>query len=612
MNELNKNNPAYRKIVLDILHSEPMTNADFDWDMLTPDMPILQLIPQEAIDFIKNLITSPRYAGNPKYREKTIDQVMGQFGFTHYAGGTNRLVYTHPATPRMIFKVALDGIGIKDNPAEFYNQKFLKPFCTKVFECSPCGTIASFQKVHPIMSKLEFDSVYNDYYRLIWYNIIGKFVMDDIGDNFFKNFGIWDNHFVVILDFPYMYELDGSKLYCNAILDNGSRCHGEIDYSPGFIELVCTKCGRKYRAGDLAKSPENRGVLIRREGGARMKINLKRGNEVIKSFDTTKSVEYLSKENVSKKNNKFSKSNGIKVKITKIKSTTNENIKDKNVEIENNTDNTNVDNNETKKDTMVERVIKLSIGNKSESSQINRNIDDGNEIKINVTRNNKKTITVPKSTIEKLSRPVETSVPKEVENINTDTMDSIKEEEKEDISKEISTPDTMVEQNTKAEIIEPNDSNIKNIDSSDENNEEEDDEEENTTMIVFFVKDLPLDNTKNFLENFTEDINGVFFAKYKGTDDFESETKYLNYPIVLDSDKYDLYFLMENGKFYRVYEYKEDGTPVLDTKDYVEENLEKENDDTNKDITDEDIINILKASGKYTIEEVMNKEESES
>ena len=49
------------------------------------------------------------------------------------------------------------------------------------------------------------------------------------------------------------------------------------------------------------------------------------------------------------------------------------------------------------------------------SKQINRNIDDGNEIKINVTKNNKKTITVPKSTIEKLSRPIETPVPKEVD-----------------------------------------------------------------------------------------------------------------------------------------------------------------------------------------------------
>lgn len=279
-----------------LLYHGTITPMEYDWEILTPSISILQLISKEDIDYIKSIITSPRYAGNSRIRIGKIDEVMSTRGFTKYAGGTNRLVYTHLEAPGMVFKVAVDSVGIADNPAEYYNQKFLKPYCTKVFECSPCGTIASFQKVDRITTFEEFFTMIDDYYRLIKYNIIGKYVMEDIGIDYFMNFGVWVGHGLVILDFPYLYELDGAKLYCNTTLDNGSKCHGEIDYSPGFNRLICTKCGRLYRAGDLAKSPENGGILLRRKGAVKMKFDLKRGDKVIKSFDTNKEVEFLSKE----------------------------------------------------------------------------------------------------------------------------------------------------------------------------------------------------------------------------------------------------------------------------------------------------------------------------
>ncbi len=284
-----------------LLYHGTITPMEYDWEMLTPSISILQLISKEDINYIKDIITSPRYAGNSRIRIKKIDEVMTIRGFTKYAGGTNRIVYTHLAAPGMVFKVAVDAVGISDNPAEYYNQRFLKPYCTKVFECSPCGTIASFQRVDRITTFEEFFSMIDDYYRLIKYNIIGKYVMEDIGIDYFMNFGVWEGHGLVILDFPYLYELDGAKLYCNITLDNGSKCHGEIDYSPGFNRLICTKCGRLYRAGDLAKSPENGGILLRRKGAVKMKFNLKKGDKIIETFDTNKEVEFISKE---KKTNK--------------------------------------------------------------------------------------------------------------------------------------------------------------------------------------------------------------------------------------------------------------------------------------------------------------------
>ena len=279
------------------------TIEDFNWDAMTT-VPILYLMTPQDIDYIKNLILSPRYSGNNKYKMEKIDEVMHYRGFSRFAGGTNRLVYVHPAAPNAVFKVAIDSVGINDNPAEFRNQNFLKPYCCKVFECTPCGTIASFEKVDRITTFEEFYTIADDYYYIIVNVILGKYVMDDIGIDYFMNVGIRVGCYPVLLDFPYLFELDGRKLECCNVLDDGRVCGGEIDYDGGFNKLVCKKCGRVYRARDLAKPPKEGGILLRQKGGRRMKLEITRGSKVVKTYDTTIERDYLSRNDRDVTNNR--------------------------------------------------------------------------------------------------------------------------------------------------------------------------------------------------------------------------------------------------------------------------------------------------------------------
>lgn len=280
--------------ILNMMYRGTTTIADFNWDAMTT-VPILYLMTPDDIDYIKNLILSPRYSGNNKYKMEKIDEIMHYRGFSRFAGGTNRLVYTHPMAPNAVFKVAIDSIGINDNPAEFRNQHFLKPYCCKVFECSPCGTIASFEKVDRITTFEEFYTIADDYYYIIVNVILGKYVMDDIGIDYFMNVGIRVGCYPVLLDFPYLFELDGRKLECSNVLDDGRICSGEIDYDAGFNKLVCKKCGRVYRARDLAKPPKEGGILLRQKGGRRMLLEITRGDKVIKTYDSTIERDYLSR-----------------------------------------------------------------------------------------------------------------------------------------------------------------------------------------------------------------------------------------------------------------------------------------------------------------------------
>ena len=309
--------------ILNMMYRGTTTIADFNWDAMTT-VPILYLMTPDDIDYIKNLILSPRYSGNNKYKMEKIDEIMHYRGFSRFAGGTNRLVYTHPMAPNAVFKVAIDSVGIHDNPAEFKNQHFLKPYCCKVFECSPCGTIASFEKVDRITTFEEFYTIADDYYYIIVNVILGKYVMDDIGIDYFMNIGIRVGCYPVLLDFPYLFELDGGKLECCNVLDDGRVCSGEIDYDAGFNKLVCKKCGRVYRARDLAKPPKEGGILLRQKGGRRMLLEITRGGKVIKTYDTTIERDYLSRNDRDVTNNRVPEVvlKRVKVETKKVKTPT--------------------------------------------------------------------------------------------------------------------------------------------------------------------------------------------------------------------------------------------------------------------------------------------------
>ena len=280
------------KELMNVMYGGTTTLEQFNWDRMHT-VPILSLMSMQDIDYIRKLILSPRYSGNNKYKMDKIDEVMHFRGFTRFAGGTNRLVYIHPAAPNAVFKVAIDSVGITDNPAEYHNQDLLKPYCCKVFECSPCGTIASFERVYRITTFDEFYQIADDYFYILSRKIIGKYVMEDIGIDFFMNVGIRVGCHPVILDFPYLYELDGRKLKCGNELDDGTICGGEIDYDDGFNKLICKKCGRIYRAKDLAKPPETSRIFVVNENEEEYKdmtTRLYRGNRIVRLMEDNKII----------------------------------------------------------------------------------------------------------------------------------------------------------------------------------------------------------------------------------------------------------------------------------------------------------------------------------
>lgn len=267
---------------LNYLYKERKSALDFDFDMLIAP-PLLSLLTYQDIYELNNIAKSVKLSSKIDEKYRMIDNIMNHRGFIKLHAGTNRVVYRFIEDQRFVIKVAVDRVGLGDNPAEFRNQFLLKPFVTKVFEVSPCGTVALVERVDPILSREEFASVADDIFTLITQVFVGRYVIDDFGTYYFMNWAIRNSFGPVLLDFPYVYELDGNKLYCNAPIDpfhRNIKCGGEIDYDAGFNNLVCTKCGKLYNARDLAKKKGNDDLII--VGGKKtMRVVVRVGKEVI-------------------------------------------------------------------------------------------------------------------------------------------------------------------------------------------------------------------------------------------------------------------------------------------------------------------------------------------
>ena len=298
-----------RADVLKVLYAKTMSPLEFNFESLMLPSMHNYLTPWD-VQGLNDVATSVRYNANRKKKNEEIDRIMTYRGFRRFHSGTNRVVYRHLEDPRFVAKIALDRTGLTDNPNEFKNQQFLKPFITKVFEVSPCGTIAFVEKVEPVTSKEEFLSIADNVFDLLVYGLLGLYALDDVGTDFFMNWGVRVGFGPVLLDFPYVFELDGNRLHCNlpeidpiSGLRTGRVCDGEIDYDAGFNYLYCQKCGKKYYARDLAKAEQSNFIILK--GGCKrmsFKIAIRKDGKIYSNQEETSTIVEKPKSNNNRSN----------------------------------------------------------------------------------------------------------------------------------------------------------------------------------------------------------------------------------------------------------------------------------------------------------------------
>ena len=284
-----------RNYILDRITSKKTSIEDFNYDALQAP-PISMFLSYDDIARLRYIATSMKLSSKPKERYRLIHEVMIHRGMMKVGAGTNRVIYAHPDYPDIVFKIAADDVGMGDNPAEYRNQFIIKPFCAKTFEVTPCGTVAIAERVIPITSREEYLSVVSNVYDLINEWLIGEYILADFGSKYFMNVGVRRGFGVVLLDYTYIYKLDGSKLFCSKPepLSPSGKCDGVIDYDAGYNELICTKCGAKYKAKELEKKIKDKELIVEREGEINMEFVRRGGTQNLNNkVQTNKPSEVL-------------------------------------------------------------------------------------------------------------------------------------------------------------------------------------------------------------------------------------------------------------------------------------------------------------------------------
>lgn len=215
--------------------------------------PLFSYFTVQDIAELNKIARSPYYHGKMTEKYDKIKEIMWRRGFVLIGGGTNRRAFECVYDPRVVAKVATDSVGFTSNLKEYVNQNVLKPFCNKIFEVTPCGTLALIEKVVPIKDAFEYTKYCREIYDILFMKFRNnEIAMDDIGCNALKNWGYRQGFGPVLLDYPTMYVADLKKRSCKALI-NGKLCNGTLDYDDGFNNIVCTECGTTYKSVTLSK-----------------------------------------------------------------------------------------------------------------------------------------------------------------------------------------------------------------------------------------------------------------------------------------------------------------------------------------------------------------------
>ena len=241
-----------------INNATPKVTSINDWWLSSSKPPIESYLPMDVIQQLERISSSARLMNRPTERYKLQQDILRPYGFIHLASGTNRRTFYCVNDPTIVLKLASDRVGRSDNLAEVKNQELLKPLCPKIYHVLPTGLLSLQERVET-MSWEQFVQCSDAVFNIIMILMYNGYALEDVGTNFFKNWGLryfTDIPMPVILDFPYVYQVDWSKLRCTHIdPETGIKCDGYIDYDydRGMNELVCVKCGARYSARQLAK-----------------------------------------------------------------------------------------------------------------------------------------------------------------------------------------------------------------------------------------------------------------------------------------------------------------------------------------------------------------------
>ena len=242
--------------LLDLFDKQPVVNNDiFEYLRSFVKPPLRYYIPEPVLITLYNISCDSKLANNPKKRFEVQNNLLEPYGFRPLASGTSRRTFYCVYDPQIIIKLGSDMIGRSDNLSEFILQRVLSPFCPKIFDVDQTGSIMLSERVET-MTETDYKKWIKEIFAFVESYFQLGYIFEDIGLYSFKNWGLRLGFGPVLLDFPYLYQIDWNKMICNRIDPiTHKKCGGQIGYNYESVmsEIICHKCNVRYSAQYLAK-----------------------------------------------------------------------------------------------------------------------------------------------------------------------------------------------------------------------------------------------------------------------------------------------------------------------------------------------------------------------
>lgn len=166
--------------------------------------------------------------------------------FSPLGPGTNRYAILIDG---VVFKIALDKWGQRDNLNEFVMAKELQPYVIKVYEVNSNGLIMTCEYV-TVIDKDEY-AAQRESILSILDELSQSYLLGDVGyiSKNYLNWGYNDAGELVILDFAYIYKIIAHEMKC----DSPNCSHPYLEYNSMYSALICPDCRRKYSFMDIRR-----------------------------------------------------------------------------------------------------------------------------------------------------------------------------------------------------------------------------------------------------------------------------------------------------------------------------------------------------------------------
>lgn len=223
------------------------------FDSLQPSCRMMDLISPREIRNLLAICKDSSLQCHIMQKFELMKRILEPLGFVRYINGTNRVCFKHNNHPDILLKVAIDEVGLKDSLSEYHVQNIFKPYVCKIYEVDPTGVVALVETVQPIKRHEQLAMVADEMYDVLnRFFGASKYLMEDIGEKYFLNWGIREGFGLVLLDYPYLYSLDKHRSFCRRKdRYTGELCRGEVDYDAGFNHLYCKRCGMEYKVKEI-------------------------------------------------------------------------------------------------------------------------------------------------------------------------------------------------------------------------------------------------------------------------------------------------------------------------------------------------------------------------